>query len=182
MDDCGCTVCHRLSMEAAQRNQNARIGFSTSQSWLSALIRFLTRSRVSHAFILYWDRDFMNHMILEATHDGFRLVTVERFLAHNTVVELIDVGRTLNQGLSHVSAWVGSRYDAMGLVGMVWVVLGRWLRRRWHNPLGSSRSMFCSEAIVRALRADGFPGADSLDPEATSPADLLAFLYSSKLS
>lgn len=169
-------------MVKEQRSLNARIGFSTSASWISGVIRTVTSSKASHAFILYWDQDFQTHMVLEAARDGFRLVTFERFLMHNTVVELIDVQSTLNQGLAHVSSWVGSRYDTLGLFGMVWVVLGKWLKRRWKNPFGSSRSMFCSEAIVRALRADGFPEASKLDPEATSPADLLAFLRASQVA
>jgi len=153
-----------------------RIGFSTSTHLLSRLIRHLTRSPASHAFLLYWDEDFKRDMVLEANGKGFNLIPFDLFQRINTVVEVRDLGRPLNQGLVHVSQWIGTRYDGLGMIGMGMVLLGRILKRRWANPLGASSSLFCSEAIVRALIADGFPGASALDPESTSPADLMVFL------
>lgn len=153
-----------------------RVGFSTSKGPLSAVIRRVMRSPSSHAFLIYYDEDLGTDMVLEAVGEGFHLITLERVKKTSTVVEVIDLKRSLNQGLAFLAGWLGTRYDTAGLLGMGWVLAGRAIRRRWRNPFGSSKSMFCSEAITRALKADGFPGVDGLDPEATSPADLMAFL------
>lgn len=126
--------------------------------------------------MLYFDDDFKRDMVIEANGSGFNVIPFSLFQRKNTVVCVHDLQRPLNQGLATLSEWIGTRYDGLGMIGMGWVILGQWLRRRWSNPLGASKSLFCSEAIVRALQSDGFPGAKALDPEACSPADLMVFL------
>lgn len=153
-----------------------RVGFSTSKHPISAVIRWVTRSPASHAWLVYWDQDFQRDMVMEASAYGFRLIPFSVFQKNNTVIEVHDLGVMLHQGLSSVSDWLGSRYDGLGLIGMLWVYLGRMLKRRWSNPLGSPHGMFCTEAIVRALQADLFPGSSALVPEGSSPPDLMVFL------
>jgi hypothetical protein len=158
-----------------------RVGFSTSTHLVSTIIRAVTRSKVSHAWLVYYDQDFERDMVLEASAHGFRLVPLDVFARSNTVLAVHDLGRTLHQGLRSLSAWLGSRYDGLGLMGMAWVMFGKWLRCRWKNPFRSTNTMFCTEAIVRALQADGYPGAEALDPEGTTPAELLVFLGEPRL-
>lgn len=155
---------------------DTHVGFSTSTSPVSAVIRTLTRSRASHAWFLYRDTDLGLDMVLEAVGSGLRLIPFEVWRHHNRVVATVPLGRSLNQGLAHAVMWIGTRYDGGGLFGMAVVMVGRWFRRTWRNPWASSRALFCSEVVVRALQRDGFPGAERLDPEGTSPADLMAFL------
>lgn len=152
------------------------VGFSTHPGLLSRLIRFVTRSRASHAWIVFDDRHFRVRFVLESTGKGFHLIPFERWGRSNAVVRTFDLPYPLEDGLAAVAGYLGESYDVGGLVGMVVVLAGRWLRRRWRNPLASSRTVFCSEAVTRILVGAGVPGAEELDPEATSPEDLLVFL------
>jgi hypothetical protein len=154
-----------------------RIGFSTTDHLSSRLIRALSGSEVSHAFLVYRDADFGRDMVMEAVARGFRIVPFDKFQQHNRVVALYAPLHPIEDGLRAAVDWLGDEYDVGGLLGMAVVALRRWLERRvrnLRNPLASSRSLFCSEAVARACVASRYPGFD-LDPESTSPQDLYAF-------
>ncbi len=158
----------------------ARIGFSTTNALLSRIIRRLTGSKVSHAFLVYWDVDFEREMVMEAMGRGFRIVPFDKFRQHNRVVGVFTPRHSIERGLRRAVDWLGADYDARGLLGMVLVLVARWftLRRR-RNPFGSSRAFFCSEAVARACVWSEYPGFD-LDPEATTPKDLFDFFSAEK--
>jgi hypothetical protein len=153
----------------------ARIGFSTTNALLSRIIRRFTKSRVSHAFLVYWDVDFARDMVMEAMGRGFRIVPLDKFRRHNDVVGVFTPRHPIERGLRCAVDWLGTDYDARGLIGMALVVVARWftLRRR-RNPFGTSRALFCSEAVARACVWSDYPGF-TLDPEATTPQDLFDF-------
>lgn len=159
------------------------IGFSTGRGWnpLSALIRWFTQSECSHAWLLYDDVDLRMLMVMES-HITFQLVPYEAWLKDNRVVALIHPGHDLDPGLRELALRLGSYYDVGGLLGMLPVQLGRWLQQffrglklRLRNPWNSGRTLFCSEAVVLALHASGYPGSWQLEAPATSPQELLAF-------
>lgn len=145
-----------------------KIGFSTTNSWVSRSIRWVTGSSVSHAYIEFeWlGRPF----IMDADWSGVRIVPREKF--RDQVVALIPVQVDLHLAFD----FVGDRYDYGGLLGMGWVILGRFLKRKWRNPFANARARFCSEMIVHMLQRAHYPGSGSLDPSTTSPQDLLEFL------
>src|SRR5512135_225506 len=103
------------------------IGFSTPRRWnpLSWLIRLLTRSRASHAWLLVDDPVFALRLVLEAHSTGFRLVTLARFARDNRVVALVQPAHPIDQGLPEAGTWLGEKFDTVGLVGMTWVVVRR---------------------------------------------------------
>ena len=150
------------------------VGFSTRKGFLSALVRLATKSDTSHAFMLI-EIDGLP-MVIEAEAAGFRMVTYERFTREgNQVVGLyaLDVP---NDSLRWFYEALGEKYDVSGLLGTVWVLVGRWFRLKWRNPFASSRGLFCSEAIALWLQAIGYENSDTLDPSATTPDDLMKFM------
>lgn len=156
-----------------------RIGFSTTNAPLSRLIRWLTKSAVSHTWLVYYDEDFGQDMVLEATLTGVRLVPYDVFKRHNKLVtEVRPVTVPLQAGLAEVGRWLGAHYDFGGLLGMAVVLLGRSLKRRWRNPLRSSRAMFCSELVAVALKASKYPGTDSWVPSQVDPDTLYKHVLS----
>lgn len=156
-----------------------KVGFSTcKRNVLSRIIRWFTRSQASHAWLLVEGSFLGMDMVMEATEGGFRLTSYETFRKGHDIVKIVEPSFPLDEGARKAAAWLGESYDYLGLVGSAVVILGRWLRRKWRNPLDAPRSMFCSEAVVFVLQADGYPGADKLDPSATSPQDLLDFFSS----
>lgn len=154
-----------------------KVGFSTHQkSIVSKIIRWFTKSKASHTWVLFEDTFFGMEMVMESTDTGFRVVPFANFKAEgNDIVALVDPVAPLDEGVKAAAAWLGESYDFGGLFGSAFVLLGRWLRRKWANPWASAHAMFCSEAVVRVLQAAKYPGSSAFDPEATSPQDLLDF-------
>jgi hypothetical protein len=159
------------------------VGFSTARHWnpLSALIRWLTKAKCSHTWLLYDDVDLRMLMVMEA-HITFQLVPYETWLRDNRVIALVHTGIDLNVGLRSLAMRLGSIYDVSGLFGILPVKFGRWLQHHFHrlhlkirNPWNAGRSLFCSEAVTLALHASGYPGSWQLDAGSTSPQDLLDF-------
>ena len=151
-----------------------RVAFSTDKnSWISKIIRWFTNSRVSHTFLVYYDQDFVRDMVMEATEGGFRVVPFSKY--ESQVVSIFVPKQSIEVGLVKAVDWLGEHYDYEGLIGMIWVEFGRWLKRKWHNPLHASDSMFCSEAVVRILQWSAYPGSDQFEPCSTDPEMLLKF-------
>jgi hypothetical protein len=154
------------------------VGFSTPRRWnpLSALIRAMTGSPASHAFLLVEDPLFELRLVLEAGSSGFRLVSFTRFVKDNKVVALVEPAHPIEPGLPAAGEWLGESFDLRGLVGIFLTLVARWFRQRpWRNPLPTARALFCSEAVIRTLHAASYPGSAALRPEETTPAELLAF-------
>jgi hypothetical protein len=156
-----------------------RIGFSTVTSNLvSRIIRWFSRSKASHAWLLVSDETFGLELVMEASEMGFRLVPFESFKKKNTIVALFDPVVPLESGVKEAATWLGESYDFLGLFGALFVILGRWLKRKWKNPFHSSKSMFCSEAVVRVLQSVAYPGTEGMNPDSVTPQDLLDLLSS----
>ena len=155
------------------------VGFSTPRRWnpLSWLIRYGTRSPASHAWLLVEDPLFKLRLVLEAHSTGFRLVTLARFARENRIVALVVPAHRIDAGLPEAGAWLGWRFDAIGLLGMAWVVFRRFFHLSpGRNPFRSPRALFCSESVVRTLKAARYPGAEGLGDEDETPGDVLEFL------
>jgi len=153
-----------------------KVGFSTGlKNPLSWLIRTFTKSDVSHAWLLI-EGAFMGHdMVMEAHETGYRLIPFFVFEKKTHVVRILTPKHPLEDGIQSQIDDLGSSYDFPGLFGNLFVIVGRWFKVKWRNPFGSSKAMFCSEAIVRAMQGCNYPGSEQLDPEATNPNDLIAF-------
>jgi len=150
--------------------------FSTQKgSLLSWIIRKVLRSKCSHCCWLYHDWDLGLDMILEAGNDGFRLLPYHRFQQNNTVVRIINPKVSVDRALAFTTRWIGTPYDFKGLFGMAWVMLGRFLKRKWHNPFHSRSMVFCSESMARGLQHIEYPGFPKDNPETITPVQILEF-------
>ena len=156
---------------------STRIGFSTPKTFnpVSLLVRKFTGSRASHAFFVYHDVDFDMAMVMEAHELGFRLTPFERFTKHNKLVALIEPKNPIDIGLRVVAQrYLGSMYDYAGLFGMAVVMLGRWFKLKWRSPWRGAKNVYCSEAVILAMKASPGYGALDLDSD-SSPQDLLTY-------
>ena len=151
-----------------------KVGFSTTKGVLSRIIRWFTKSRASHAWLLYHDSDWDLDMVMEATEGGFKLTAFERFLSENVIVKVFDPKYPIDSGVKKLASKLGEGYDYLGLFGMLIHIIGGWLKKTWKNPWASSDKMFCSEAVAEALKLAEYPGF-LLNPSDTEPEDLLSF-------
>lgn len=155
------------------------VAFSTPKRWnlLSWAIRRASFSKASHAFLLVDDPIFRLRLVMEAHSSGFRLVTLARFARANRIVSVIVPAHPLDAGLPRAGSWLGEAFDTLGIVGMALVLLRRLLELSpVRSPLHSPTALFCSEAVVRTLKAAGYPGAEALGNEDSTPEDVRQFL------
>jgi len=157
-----------------------KVGFSTSNKLVSRAIRFFTRGKVSHTWLLVSDSFLGEDMVMQATMGGFQMLTFEAFRKHHKIVAIFDLNHPIIPGIQRVTQWLGFRYDYFGFFGAAFVVMGRWFKRKWRNPFDDSNALFCSEVVVDALKFGGFPGTELFDSSTTDPQMLLAFLSASK--
>lgn len=151
------------------------IGFSTvRKNPISALIRWATGAKVSHVWLLV--RLFGVLTVIEASEKGFiPSMSYARFAKKNDVVSIVVLEHDMHVGLAWAAQHFGERYDAAGLFGMLWVLIGSVFHRRWKNPLDDRKALFCSEAIAEILKRSSYPGAEAFVPEETTPEQLMKF-------
>ena len=157
---------------------NVKIGFSSGSRLSSRIIKFFTRSHISHAFLIIEDSFLGSDMVMEATPGGFRLITLSQFARTHDIVAVFDIPHSLEKGVRKSASWLGRKYDYLGVFGTAFVLLGRWMKLKWANPF-NTKAIYCSEAIVYILQVSNYPGALELDPASTTPADLYSFLKKS---
>lgn len=146
--------------------------FSTSRSPISRLIRWFTRSPASHALITFRDWTLGKVFVLEATGRGFRMIPWSKWRQGNQLVArfgLLAPPETQHAALRAVADRLGDEYDSLSLVGFA---LRRW-RKRYANPLASSKRLICSEVVAEFLAGCGI---DVGDTESALPVDLLQLL------
>lgn len=150
------------------------IGFSTSDWWVSRVIRFFTRAPVSHTYIVFDDPSAaFRHEVYEAAWCGFRISCREALTRGSTrIVREIPVGINAMNALTTCREWLETPYDYLGLLGQAWVQIGLWLGQRWENPCASKHFDFCSEIAVQVLQRGCFAPVYGLIPSEIDPATL----------
>jgi hypothetical protein len=167
----------------------AFIGFSTPKAFnpVSWLIRKVTKSQVSHAWVVYHSDLFDLEMVMEAHELGFRSLTLEHFKAKNKIVLLHPIDVDVTPGLRLLAVHLGDTYDYAGLFGMGIVLIQQRLRgffkkwkKRFKNPWQSANKYFCSEAVVTMLQASNSRMVEDVMAENTSPQMLMDILTGKK--
>jgi ubiquinone biosynthesis protein COQ9 len=136
----------------------------------------LTKSKASHVFVIYYSNTLKKEMVMEATLKEFRSVPFEKWKRKNTIIALIETKYSTESLPEALSDYLGDSYDIGGLIGFLWVLVGRWVKMKVHNPWNSASSVFCSEAIVQSLQKINYPKSNELIAKDTSPDDLMKFV------
>lgn len=152
------------------------IGFSASNSIIGRIIRWFTKGRVSHAYATYYSETLQNVFVIEATFWGYKLTPHNKWIKKNKIVAEFKCSRDLSSGLIHVSKWLGGTYDFWSALGLG---ARRWFGKLYRNPFRDPNKLHCSEAVTLLLH--GAKLAEDLDPESTTPEDLLEFCEKSDL-
>jgi hypothetical protein len=156
------------------------IFFSKDDSIIGKTIRLVTRSKVNHTGIIYYDGVLDHYMVMHADNLGFNIIPLKRFIHKNTIIAFYapktnNDTKNMRYALTYVSSCLGAEYDYPAVLGFLFVItIRRWFHIKMLNPLRDSSKMFCSEAVANLLKKMdiGF----NKDPETTSPEDLLKIL------
>ena len=146
-----------------------KIGFSTSDAWYSKIIRRFTKSQVSHTFLII---DVLGvPMVLEEGYLGYSMRPMSRF--PDRIVKVVTPKVDITKAVQDSFQDLGQMYGYATLVGMFFVMVGRMLGKKVHNPFAKAKGLICSERNTMILQASNYPGLESLDPPTTSPEDLM---------
>jgi len=143
-------------LSSADSGLVVHVGFSTTAGWLSRLVRRFTRSRVSHCIVVYRCDIFQQEMVLEASGNGFRLISWRRWDRANKLIALYRLNLSdecLRMGMHRLADRLGDSYDTVSLFGFA---LWRWLRLK-RVPFNSTDKLVCSEALALFLHWCGMP-------------------------
>ena len=153
------------------------IGFSTTASLLSRTVRWFTKSKASHSFIMF---DWLEQQwVVEAEAVGVQIVPLSNFLARkNIIVKTYELPNITMEDLKLVLQDSGTGYDYTGLFGAILPIIGQWFKQKWHNPWNNAKALFCSEMIAQWLKDLELPVADNLISEDITPEKLWDFLES----
>ena len=150
------------------------IGFSTSKAWYSRVIRWCTKSKVSHTFLIA--SVYGRPMVFQEGVLGYSVRDLKGFKDDNQIVALVLPKWDLTKGFRKSLDQMGQPYAYFGVLGMFFVILGRHLGKHIKNPFTSAHATFCSQRNTEVLQDSGYPDSKSLVADSTSPEDLLEFL------
>ncbi len=135
------------------------VGFSTTGGLLSRLIRFFTRSRISHCIVVYGCGVFAQDMVLEASGHGYRILSWRRWDKANRLIALYRLElpvENIRAGLHLLADRLGDAFDKLSLFGFF---LQRVLGLKG-VPFNSRQKLVCSEALALFLQRCGVPIED----------------------
>lgn len=157
------------------------IGFSTTNKWISRVIRWITRGKFSHAWIAFDDPSLDLRLVFQAEAWGVELRPWARWKKENiakaefALTEPDSASRILRD---LVSKALGSKYDwwSAALVGVkAW--LKRWVKGGFDlRPSRSPRRLMCAELVTDFLDRLRVFRSPAPDPETTSPSELFLLL------
>jgi hypothetical protein len=153
------------------------IGFSTTNKLISRFIRWITGAKVSHAWIGFNDDTLGQRMVMQAERWGYEIRPWARWLTQNTWMAEFELSQEpATASLQFIATFLGSDYD---FKSAILLGLKRWFRRWFKSPTQSPTKIMCSEGVIRFLQYSQYEFAAKLDPESTSPGELLSVVTKS---
>lgn len=140
--------------------------FTTSTSWLSRAIRWVTGGEVSHVGLVL---DFFSTpVVLHASVGGVEIDKLSTFLKSRTVVAVYRSQTSLLPELSRAVQHIDEQYDYVGLLGYLVSEVFRRVGMFVRNPLARPDALVCSEFLALAFGLKA--------PENVTPQDLYDFI------
>jgi hypothetical protein len=158
--------------------------FTTSSHWLSRTVRWMTASATSHVCLgaEIFGEQVLIHSVLdgETGRNGVQITPRHKWLEHNTLVAEYDIIPDVASNMGPMIRLLCEKYDKMGLVGYMVVIVAKWLGKKIRNPLVSAKALVCARYVLKLDPTGGLiPEWAGLDPEKTTPHDLLQVCRSS---
>ncbi|MBN2159865.1 MAG: hypothetical protein JW807_10750 [Spirochaetes bacterium] len=163
-------------MSTTSDGYNITVGFSTTNKFTSAFIRWLTRSSCSHSFIAFNDSALGMRMVMQAEAWGFEIRPWKRWNRENILVaEFRPKSGPLEASLRNISKRLGTKYNYRSAIVIgIKSLLSLWYKNRFTLNINHSPwKLTCSEAVVRFLKKGNYKTVAELNPETTSPGRLL---------
>lgn len=152
-----------------------RVCFSTTNNPFSKLIRWITKSKVSHCFISFYVEYLDVELVLEAGLFGYKLSQAKKWESKKIVISKFSCKKDLSEALKLIIKDLDEEYDIASIFGLV---LRRWFGKKYKNPFRNADKLQCSEAMAKFLQYANY--AKEFDPESTVPEDLYEYCLKNK--
>lgn len=151
---------------------NVTIGFSTTNKFMSRVIRWATRGKVSHAWVSFHDKCLDTYFVMQAETWGYELRTWDRWKKENILMAEFEPSVDISQSVTWMARTsLGKKYDwTSAFFSGIRRWIGKWIKGRFKSP----KRLMCSESVIRILLHSEVSGFSGLDPETTSPSSLLS--------
>ncbi len=129
------------------------VGFSTTNSLVSRVIRWFVKDKVSHTYIKFYDEFLGAWLIMHADWPGVIIEDAELFEIHNTVIEEYEIDdprlkATLRKNLRHLR----KKYDYWNTIGWAWVItFKRWSKKKFRNLMDDPKKLMCTDFVARFI-------------------------------
>lgn len=145
------------------------IGLSQDNLPVSRLIRWFTRSKVNHAYVIYHDSAIEEYIIMEASFSGYTIVPYRQWKKKRHELVHFVCKKDLSSGLKVMANFLGAPYDFTSALGLAF---RRWFGKWFRNPFKNPKKLHCSEAIAKMLNTCGYSVGD---PDSVTPGDIYDF-------
>jgi len=110
----------------------------------------------------------------ESGRTGVQITPRSKWLEDNIIVAEYEVIPDVTPNMGPMIRLLCEKYDKLGLVGYVIVIMAKWLGKKIMNPLASAKALVCARYVLK-LDPNGelIPEWKRLDAEKTTPHDLL---------
>jgi hypothetical protein len=150
------------------------IGFSSTDAIISRIIKWFTRSKASHAYVLFEVAG--EQLVIHSTEKGINCDCYRKFVKENKIVAeyklLIDKDSD-RRALAQAICMLDKPYDFLSVLGFGWVIFNRVIGRRIKNPFPNRSAYHCSEFALTMLRKAKLQDLEHLSRELTAPEDLI---------
>ena len=154
------------------------IAFFTSNFWLSRVIRILLKSPTSHVALgLELDG---KKVFVHAISGGIKIEDRDVVLSYDRLVEEYEILPDISKEVPAALAHVGDKYNALELMGYVWILFLRFFKIRTKNPFARHGAEVCSEFVTECDPEGKIEEFINLEPSEVTPRDLLDICRSGK--
>lgn len=148
---------------------------SSSNSWFGRLVKFFTKSTVSHCQleIPIWSR----RLIVEVNNKGSRLVSRSIANKNRKVVCIWECTFDVSDGLVYVADSLGEDYDYPGIAYILWMRIVNMFSAKKSSIKYATKALKCSELaflFFRSCHISVFP----MSRETATPEDIRVFCTS----
>lgn len=130
-----------------------RVGFSTTNSFMSRAIRWFIKSNISHTYIRFYDEFLGEELIMHADWPGVVIEHAELFEKQNKIaVEYEFNDSRFKASLRKNLRLLRKKYDYWNIVGWAWVItFKRWAHLKMQNPIDDPKKLICVDFCVRQV-------------------------------
>lgn len=150
------------------------VGFSTTNKIMSRIIKWATRSKASHSYVLVTIAG--EPIVIHANAHGVNCDHYNKFKKDKKIVVeyklLIDENKE-KQAIATAVRLLDQPYDFLSIVGFGWVLLWKTFGCKVKNPFPNRSAYQCSEFALTVMRKAGINGLEDLKKELVAPEYLI---------